>query len=122
MRANALSCIVFGLLFVLRPAEVATFSSSINPAPVWLILTVGIGLIVNGLDLIRASTQSRPGKLRIVYFSMADFAWAIISLVLMVANIWITSKAGIIAALIIGLMVTLFGALQLITWKRQQPC
>jgi len=58
MRANATSCLSFGILFALQPSMVASFLGSPEPAPQLYILILGILLAVNGLHLLWASMIS----------------------------------------------------------------
>ncbi len=122
MRANAVSCILFGLLFVVAASDVAAFLGAVAPAPKWLVFALGVGLILNGFDLIRVSVNPIPSKSQILYFSIADFIWATVSLGLILANLWITRQAGVVAALAVAVMVTIFGALQMIKRKEMGRC
>ena len=73
MRANAISCLVFGVLFVLLPKLVAIFLGGSSPAPHLYILVLGIVLIVNGFHLLWASRAPLPQKNLVIYFSTGDF-------------------------------------------------
>lgn len=112
LRANALSCVVFGGIFVLVPATVVNFLSQTNPAPQWLFLALGIGLILNGLHLFWASLRPIHNKILIAYFSLSDFLWVAVSAVLVIAGIWVTNTEGIIATAVVAMMVGFFGFLQ----------
>ena len=113
MRTNAASCLIFGLLFLILPSEIATYLSSETPIPTIVLVILGIGLIINGGDLIQSSLKPIPTKSKILYFSIGDFIWAIVSISLVLLNIWITSKEGAIATLLVAFMVAIFGLLQM---------
>lgn len=120
LKANAASCIIFGLLFVWAPIEIATYLGGEDPMPELVLLTLGAVLMINGAHLIWASLQEEPNKFLILYFSFGDFLWAIGSAVLLLLGLWITTTIGIIATILIAVMVTLFGVLQII--KRREMC
>jgi len=121
LRTNAISCLAFGLLFILMPLDIVNFLSlnSNNNAPFPEIVLQGLGvvLIFNGLHLLWASTLKKPNKFLIYYFSMGDFLWTAGTVVLLGLGIWITTTVGIIASVIVALMVTLLGILQLLKLK-----
>lgn len=113
MRANAMSCMVFGVLFALLPGQVAVFLGGTAPAPRIYILALGVMLIIHGMHLVWASRQARPKKQLILYFSLGDFIWVIASVGLMLLGVWITSYTGVIATSLVAVMVGIFGILQL---------
>jgi len=121
LRTNAISCLAFGLFFILMPLDIVNFLSlnSNNNAPFPEIVLQGLGvvLIFNGLHLLWASTLKKPNKFLIYYFSMGDFLWTAGTVVLLGLGIWITTTVGIIASVIVALMVTLLGILQLLKLK-----
>lgn len=114
MRANAISCLLFGMIFLTIPIDVARFLDLHNPAPKFVMLALGVILMINGLDLIRVSRHSPPSKAQIWYFSLGDFVWTIMSLGLVFSKTWITTKDGIIVTLLVAVMVATFGILQLL--------
>ena len=117
MGANAASCIVFGGLFVLHPSLVASFLGGASPAPQLYILILGILLILNGLHLLWASRAPLPRKKLILYFSTGDYLWVIGTIGLIVSGVWITTTAGVLVAIIVAVMVGLFGVLQMTSRK-----
>lgn len=112
-RANAISCLSFGGLFVVQPGQVANFLGGASPAPQLYILILGILLILNGLHLLWASRVSLPEKKLTLYFSTGDFIWVIASIGLIVSRVWITTPGGVLFASAVAVMVGLFGILQL---------
>jgi hypothetical protein len=110
LRINAASCLAFGVLFVVAAANVAGF---LGEVPVIVIQVIGVGLLANGVLLIWASSRKSTSQLDIIWFSLGDFSWWLATLALIAAKIWITTQAGIIAALIVGLLVAFLGVMQL---------
>ena len=115
MLLNSLSCLIFGILFVTLSDSVNSFiGNSVN----WLIPVVGIVLIFNGCHLLLACKREKPICPEILYFVVGDFAWVLISVVLIVLDIVITSSQGIVVSLLIAAMVGLFGVLQILGYKK----
>ncbi len=113
LRLNALSCIAFGLIFLLMPTTITHFLSQSEPMPMMFLLILGAGLIINGLHLIITSLKTSPKRNLILYFSVGDFLWVVFTLTLILTQTWITTTEGIMAALIISVLVGGFGILQL---------
>jgi len=120
MKANAISCIVFGLIFLIIPSKVIMFLSADIQPPVLLIL--GVGLIINGLHLTWASLKPMPSKALVLYFSIGDYIWVLGSISLVLLGIWITTTAGILTTLVVSAMVGLFGVLQMLKRKGMGDC
>lgn len=117
MKVNAISCIVFGLIFLIIPSKVIIFLGADIQAPKAILLILGIGLTVNGLHLIWASLKPMPSKALVLYFSLGDFIWVLGSISLVLFGIWINTTAGVITTLVVSAMVGLFGILQMIRRK-----
>jgi hypothetical protein len=115
MSANALSCLVFGTLFLAMPRGVADFLGS-PPAPALILTVLGAGLLLNGAHLVYAATRPAPARWVVAYFSVGDFLWVAGTLALVLTDTWITSSAGIAAALAVALGVGTFGFLQ---WRQR---
>ena len=113
MRANAASCLFFGLLFVGLPPEIASFLGDARPIPAIAIAATGIVLVINGLHLLCAVRQNTTNKWLIWYFSAGDFAWVLGSILLIAFNIGVTTNTGILATTLIAVLVGGFGVLQL---------
>lgn len=114
LRLNALSCLVFGLVFAIRPAYVTEFLANADTAPAELILGIGIVLLINAAHLIWASFADQPIRKLIIYFALGDFLWVIASIGLVHMKLWITTSGGIFATLLVAVMVGLFGILQIV--------
>lgn len=117
LRANAASCIIFALIFLLKPTEVATFLSGDAPAQAVLLQILGVILMLNGVHLLWASVQELPGKLLVLYFSIGDFVWVFASISLVVSKLWITNVPGITATMVVATLVGTLGVLQMIERK-----
>lgn len=122
MGANAMSCLVFGVLFALQPNLVATFLGGESAAPQLYIMILGILLILNGLHLLWASKISLPKKALVLYFSVGDFIWVVASVALVILGVWITTNIGIIVTCVVATMVGLFGVLQMKARKAMGHC
>lgn len=122
MRANAASCLIFGVVFTALASSVADFLGGSSPPPTLLIFALGIVLIINGIHLLWASNKTLPAKILVLYFSFGDFIWVIASLALIVFELWIVTSHGIIAALFVAAIVGFFGAAQMFLRKRQVRC
>lgn len=109
LRLNAASCLVFGVVFVLFAGPTATF---LGTPPVWLLIVLGAGLIVNGLHLAWASTRDQTWLAEVLYFSSADVLWVLLTLGLVMTGTFLTSGPGIAVALIVAIGVGALGVLQ----------
>src|SRR5210317_886638 len=112
MRLNAASCIGFGTIFALFPGPVAGFLGE-APVPARLLLVVGLVLVVNGLHIVWAATDTDRARKWRIYFSLGDFAWVAATAVLIATGLWITTTGGMIAAIAVAAMVGFFGIRQL---------
>ena len=110
LRANAASCLGFGALFLALPGPVAGFLGS---PPVWLVAALGGVLLLNGAHLFWAAMRG-PGRVELLYFALGDGAWVAGTLALVASGTWITTGAGIAAALAVAAPVEVFAVLQ---WK-----
>ncbi|WP_426357780.1 hypothetical protein ACPUVO_15170 [Pseudocolwellia sp. HL-MZ19] len=102
------------------PIKVAVFLGGDTHFPELILQILGVVLVINGLHLIWASLQQTPNKWLILYFSFGDFLWAISSSFLLLMRLWITTMAGIITTILVALMVTVFGIMQII--KSREMC
>jgi len=120
MKANAISCIVFGLIFLSIPSKVIMFLSADIQPPETVLLILGTGLIINGLHLTWASLKPMPSRALVIYFSIGDYIWVLGSISLILLGIWITTTAGVITTLVVSAMVGLFGILQMLKRKEMR--
>lgn len=122
MKANAISCIGFGFLFLLIPETVSHFLSTNEQAPEILIALLGSGLILNGSHLIWASFKPIPPKFLVLYFSFGDYLWVMASAYLVISGLWITTTEGISATILVAAFVGMFGFLQMVKRKAMGSC
>ena len=111
LRANAASCLIFGLGFAIFPASIAAFLGS---APGFLIQILGVGLVINAALLWMASLRGAK-RADVLFFSLSDFTWVAATAVLIALQLWVTDPAGILAAIAAALLV---GTLGLLQWQR----
>jgi hypothetical protein len=108
LRANAASCLGFGVLFLALPGPVAGF---LGTPPAWLVAALGAVLLLNGAHLLWAAKRG-PGRVELLYFALGDAAWVAGTLALIASGTWITTGAGVMAALAVAPPVGLFAVLQ----------
>ena len=122
MRANAASCIIFALIFLLKPTEAATYLGRDTPAPETVLQVLGVVLMANGFHLLWASLKPLPSKLLVLYFSIGDFIWFLASISLVILGVWITTESGAAASILVAIMVAAFGVLQIANRKKLDDC
>ena len=112
---NSVSCILFGLIFLIFPVHTNEF---IGNNMSWLTRVIGVILLFNGFHLIYASKRKSAICPEILYFVLGDFLWVLGTFVLIAMGIIITSTQGIVVSLIIATVVGTFGYLQIIGYKQ----
>lgn len=121
LRLNALSCLVFGSLFLIWPTSVALFLGTVPRA---MLIAIGGVLVLNGLHLIFASTRKHLMKHEILWFSSGDLIWWLASLGLVLhgqtTQGWINTGPGIPATIITATCVAGLGVAQVFEWGRHQ--
>jgi hypothetical protein len=117
LRMNATSCIIFAIIFLLMPTEVASFLGQNKAAPELLLLVLGLILLTNGLHILWVSWQLKPNKYLVLYFAVGDFIWVVASIILVSQGMWITTTLGIFISLLVAMMVGTFGVLQIMKNK-----
>lgn len=111
LRANAVSCALFGALFALSGPASAAF---IGTPPVLLLQILGAGLLIYAALLIWISLRAQKVRIIILIFALGDAIWVGATAVLIVAGLWITTPAGVLWAIGVAIFVGICGALQ---WK-----
>lgn len=109
MLLNALSCAVFGAIFVGLGAAVAQF---LGDPPVWLIRAIGAGLILNAAHLVIEARKAVPPRNMVMYFATGDAIWVVATLGLILAGVYVTTPLGQAATVAVAAMVGGFGILQ----------
>lgn len=108
LRLNAASCLGFGLLFAIAPGASADFLGAMPPA---LVRAIGLLLALNGLHLAWASLRRVP-RAELMYFVFGDLAWVSLTALVLGIGGWITTAAGVAAAVAVAVCVGAFGVLQ----------
>ena len=121
LRMNALSCICFGIVFLLIPSKISNFLATEQVLPTIIISIIGLVLIINAIHLVWTSFKTVPSRKDILYFSLGDFAWVLATLILITLEIVITTTQGIISSLLVATMVGCFGLLQFKSLKQMEP-
>jgi len=109
LRLNALSCIVFSVLFLGFGATVAAF---LGEAPAWLVRGLGVMLLGNAAVMLATAARPAPEAGMVRLFALGDFAWVAGTAALVAAGLFVTTTGGIVAALNTAAMVAVFGILQ----------
>ncbi len=116
LRLNALSCLGFGLLFVIAPGVTASF---LGTPPVWLLSVMGAGLAGNGVLLWLSQRRGRaPRRHEVLFFCLGDFGWVVMTVALIASGLWIVTPEGRISALVVAAGVGAMGTLQ---WRALPP-
>ncbi len=110
LRANALSCLVFGALFAVAPAAVAGF---LGDAPETAVFVVGILLIGNAAHLLFAAMRPLLIRGEVIWFSLGDLLWWSGSMALLATQVWVTTDWGIVVTWLVAVAVAGLGLSQL---------
>lgn len=110
LKMNATSCVLFGCVMLIAPHAVSDF---LGDAPLWALQTIGGILIINGVHLSIASQRPSPISMEILWFSLGDMSWWLLTLGLIATGYWITTLGGIIVAMGVAIGVATLGLLQL---------
>lgn len=109
LRANAVSCLVFGFTFFVWPDSVAMFLGAV---PSSLLQILGIILLANGVHLAIASARSQLALGEVLYFSGGDILWFVASVGAVAAGSLITTASGQLATLVVATGVLGLGLAQ----------
>jgi hypothetical protein len=109
LRANAVSCLVFGFTFFVWPDCVAMFLGAV---PSNLLQILGIILLANGVHLAIASARSQLALGEVLYFSGGDILWFVASVGAVAAGSLITTVSGQLATLVVATGVLGLGLAQ----------
>lgn len=110
MQVNAASCLGFGGLFAIAPASVAAFLGTV---PVWLVLMLGVGLLINGGHLLWSARAETPLLRDVIWFSVGDIVWFLGSLLLLAGQIWVSTPMGVALCWAVAWGVAMLGLTQL---------
>lgn len=116
LRLNALSCIVFGAMFVLFAAQLGDFLGTVPTS--WLQF-IGAGLLIHAAHLITASMRKTLRRFEIYYFTAGDFLWLVGSVIIILPGAGlVTTFHGICATLVVGVLVFALGLAQIWTLSK----
>ena len=107
--ANALSCALFGGIFVFWSSQTSLFIG--NPPPL-LIIALGLVLLINAVLLVLTALNKTPARSHILLFVFGDAAWVMFTFMLLISNVWITTEAGIVSSILVALFVGICAILQ----------
>lgn len=107
--ANALSCALFGLIFVFESGALSEFIG--NP-PVLLVRVLGAALLLNGAALFWTAVYAPESRKLVLFFALGDAAWVLATLGLLVSKLWITTPAGIAWSVGLAIFVGFCGLAQ----------
>lgn len=113
--ANALSCALFGVVFVALSQPTAEF---IGTPPALLVQLLGSGLLLNAGMLFASTLHDHPDRNVVMMFIYGDAAWVAATALLIPLGIWINTGEGIAAAFGVAAMVGTFAILQ---WRHLPP-
>ena len=111
LKMNALSCFLFGVIFVVGSGQVSLFLSAEETYGFWVQI-LGGGLLVNSGLLLLASQKVEMSLFEIRFFAIGDFLWVAGTLVLIAQNLALTEPPGVAAAMLVAIMVFYFGIQQ----------
>lgn len=106
---NALSCALFGIIFVAMPIAASNFIG--NP-PILLLQILGAGLVVNAVLLVVTALKKDPSRIKIITFAIGDGIWVLTTAILLLAGLWITTPQGILWSIGVAIFVGLCGLAQ----------
>jgi hypothetical protein len=106
---------ISGLAFLLFSRAIASF---LGLSAAWIILALGLGLIVYGIEIFLAA-RAEPVNMDIAKFAVyANLAWVLGSAVLIFANLVHFTTAGKWAIAIVADVVLVFAILQYVGLRR----
>jgi hypothetical protein len=115
LRANSIFCMLSGLLLIIASEPIAIFLGWSTFIP---LIVIGILLILYGAMLFRrvarAPIDSRTGMV----YALADTAWVIVSLLLLLTNLALFTTEGKWAIAIQAVIVAAFAVLQFLGAQR----
>ncbi|WP_341366015.1 hypothetical protein [Yoonia sp. BS5-3] len=103
---NAASCLGFGLLFLCASQASAQF---IGDPPVIVVTALG-GLLLVNAGLLALTARYWPAKQPLIaFFALGDATWVILTLVLLLAGLWIKGTVATLAAIAVACGVGALG-------------
>ena len=115
MQLNAISCLGFAALFIFAPSLVSSF---LGEVPTIAVQIIGGGLLLNAIHLVFASQRSNISLQTVIYFAAGDILWFMATLFVLASGAFITTSAGIYAALAVAIVVATIGLAQIWTFAQ----
>ena len=112
--ANGVFCSTSGLIFALTAKPLADF---LNTVPLFMII-LGIGLIFYGAWVIYMATRSIIAKGFSLFIVIADSAWVLISVLLLVLPAFNFTPDAKWAIGITAICVDMFATVQFLEWRK----
>ncbi len=126
LKGNAVFSTISGLLFTLASSSVAEFIGIADASIFGLvesatfILIIGIGLLLFAGSLLFTATREQVHRSSAWQAILGDFAWVILSYIILVTGAIPFSNTGSWAVLIIADIVLVFGILQWVGLRRMR--
>jgi len=112
---NSAFSFLSGLAFLLFSKAIAAF---LGLSSAWIILALGIGLILYGIEIYVAAKANPVHKGIATFAVYADLAWVLASAVLIFANLVAFTTAGKWAIAIVADIALVFAILQFVGLRR----
>lgn len=109
LMANAIFSFSSGLIATIFSAELSNFLSIENPI---ILIGVGIGLVLFGVDVFYVSMKKWQSKKRVAGIIIADFAWVAVSIALLLIRPFPFSANAMYLIGGLAAIVLTFGLLQ----------
>ena len=110
LRLNSLSCLIFGIIMVFFHEQTLEHLGTREYHT--LVYVLGLVLLVNTFHLIMASFRKNLIKGEVLYFSIGDLGWVILTFALILFSDVITTFYGLFSSISVALMVLIFSILQ----------
>lgn len=110
LRLNSLSCLIFGIIMTFYFNESLKYLGTKEYQS--LIFILGLVLLFNSVHLVFSSFRKKLIKGEILYFSLGDFIWVVLTFLLVTFTHVVTTQAGINIAIAVAIMVLVFSILQ----------
>ncbi len=110
LRINVVTCVVFGVLFLLFAPGVGSYLGAFPPM---LLKILGAALLFHSAHLLLGSVRAEISMGEVYYFSAGDILWFLGSLLLLVSMGLVTTPHGAIATIVVAVLVAGIGLAQL---------
>lgn len=109
LKLNALSCLLFGALFVFMPETIIAFLADDQLMPQLVLVALGVLLNLWGMLLIWLSNRESIPNVLLLIVALGDFLWMAATVVLLLMQIWVNSSNGMAVAGLVAMLVGWFG-------------